>query len=99
MKIPQKTIEVVIEICAIPILCWAVWRIPYFDGQIVWLGLLALASIPLLYPVGLLFMGLPFLMAISIIYGVCPCILATVPYAFLGAAFLRNCSKATISFF
>jgi uncharacterized membrane protein YeaQ/YmgE (transglycosylase-associated protein family) len=37
-------------------------------------------------------MGLPFLMTVSILYGVSGCVLATVPYALLGAAFLKNCS-------
>ena len=92
MKIPQKTISIAIPIAAVAVLVWTGLNLHFLDSSIIVPGLLALASIPFLYPLGLLFMGLPFLMTISILYGISPCVLATVPYAILGAAFLKNCS-------
>ena len=92
MKISQKIIEIAILIGSIPILCWAIINFQYRDPGIFIFGSLSLMTIPFQYPLGLLFMGLPLLMSVSILHGVSACVLATIPYALIGVALLRDSS-------
>lgn len=90
MKLLQNAVTIVMELGALLILVWAALHFYIGNPGVVVCGLLALASLPLSYPLGILFMGLPFLMTIAVLYGVSACVLATVPYAAIGTAFLKN---------